>query len=312
MTFALRRGYRKRGFTLVELLVVVAIIGILIALLLPAVQAAREAARRVSCTNHLKQIGLVILNFNDVHDFMVPTRLPCHYGTWGTLLWPFIEQTNATNRWHPSFSYHFQPLENIQTQVSIYYCPSRRAPPQLSIDGDDRGSVPHRPGALSDYAGCVGDDSATWDYWTPGQMANGTFVGAGSKLGCFGTSPNFGFRDYFGRITLGDITDGTTNTFFMGEKHVSPNFMGRESSQDTSAYNGDVLSRNNRFAGPGYAIARGANDPVNLNFGSFHPGVCHFVMGDGSVQAVSTSIDTILLGYLANRHDNQVVSAAFN
>ena len=303
----------KTGFTLVELLVVIAIIGILIALLLPAVQAAREAARRTQCTSHLKQMGLAIHNFHDAQDFMVPTRLPCHYGTWGTVLWPFLEQTAAENRWHEDASYHFQPIQNVQTQVSVYYCPSRRAPPQLSIDGDGRGSVPHRPGALSDFAGCVGDDSSTWDYWNAENPARGAMINADTHFGCKEgfANPDYRFIDYFGRLTFGDMSDGTSNTFFMGEKHVPPSLLGRSSGDDTSVYNGDNLSRNNRFAGPAHPIARGSSARSNLNFGSYHPGVCHFVMGDGSVQAIGVSIDTITLGYLAARSDGMVIQDAF-
>ena len=82
----------SRGFTLVELLVVIAIIGILVALLLPAVQAAREAARRIQCTNHLKQIGLAIHNFHDAHKKLPPSRMPCNHGTWASEIWPYLEQ----------------------------------------------------------------------------------------------------------------------------------------------------------------------------------------------------------------------------
>ena len=164
---------KRMGFTLVELLVVIAIIGLLIALLLPAVQVAREAARRTSCTNHLKQIGLAIHNFHDVNNWLIPTRQHCQCGTWAPMLWPFSEQSNAANHWGSKLNYHFQPLENIQVQVDIYYCPSRRAPPQLSLNGDGRLSVPHRPGALSDYGAVAGDDPATWDYWRPGEYATG-------------------------------------------------------------------------------------------------------------------------------------------
>ena len=120
----------RRAFTLVELLVVIAIIGTLVALLLPAIQAAREAARRAQCTNHLKQIGLAIHNFADVRKAIPPSRVPCYSGTWYTQLWPYVEQGAVAALWNNALMYHQQAEAVIQTQVPIYYCPSR-APPQL-------------------------------------------------------------------------------------------------------------------------------------------------------------------------------------
>ena len=128
---------RTAAFTLVELLVVIAIIGILVSLLLPAVQAAREAARRMQCSNGLKQFGLAIQNFHDTRNAVPPSRLSCHHGTWYSELWPFLEEASVATAWDPVKSYHFQPQRNIEHQVSWFYCPSRRAP-QLSVEGDRR------------------------------------------------------------------------------------------------------------------------------------------------------------------------------
>ena len=127
---------QSRGFTLVELLVVIAIIGILIALLLPAVQAAREAARRSQCTNHVKQWGLAILNYEQTNKW-----LPCprfyqspkgqHLHSWIPQLWPFIEETamfEMYDFYSPGINY-YSPGPNATCsgkQVPLYFCPSDR------------------------------------------------------------------------------------------------------------------------------------------------------------------------------------------
>ena len=147
----------RGGFTLVELLVVIAIIGILVALLLPAIQAAREAARRAQCINHIKQIGIAIHLFHDSKKVLPPSRVDCDHSTWAAEIWPYIEEGSVSARYDPKNGYYAQPLEVIGYQVAIYYCPTRRGPPQLSVSGDDRQGVAHRPGALSDYAVCIGD-----------------------------------------------------------------------------------------------------------------------------------------------------------
>ena len=127
---------RRRGFTLIELLVVIAIIAVLIALLLPAVQSAREAARRIQCTNNLKQIGLAMHNYHDTHGTLPPGCKGGQWGTWLVFTLPYVEQQNLYNAWNfnghtrvPALAslYSYQGAGNTTvttTRVAAYYCPS--------------------------------------------------------------------------------------------------------------------------------------------------------------------------------------------
>lgn len=327
---------KSGGFTLVELLVVIAIIGVLVALLLPAVQAAREAARRTQCLNHLKQIGLAIHGYHDVEKNLPPSRLQCHHGTWASLLWPYLEQGVIAQRWVKDapdaqgggLAYHFQPEENVQAQVSVYLCPSRRAVPQLSEDGDARGSVQHRAGGCSDYAVSIGDGiDYTGDGAGEGSSgrapANGAFRHnrLTGKSECFGFDPNFRFfGTYSSVMSFRRIEDGLTKTIFMGEKQL-PEFCFRRKSGlnpltqttascgDNSVYNGDFHRTIARYGGPESPIASSPDEPLlpKPQFGSWHPGICHFLLGDASVQPINNTIDPLILGYLTNVADGQIV-----
>ena len=117
---------QRRGITLVELVVVIAFIGMLISLLLPAVQAARESARRTQCSSSLKQIGLAIQNFHAQRDELPPSRNYDHYATWAFLILPFMEEGNLYDDWDGSVKYYYQSDEARLTPVEHYYCPSRR------------------------------------------------------------------------------------------------------------------------------------------------------------------------------------------
>jgi prepilin-type N-terminal cleavage/methylation domain-containing protein len=311
----------RSGFTLVELLVVITIIGILIALLLPAVQAAREAARRAQCANHLKQMGLAIHNFHQARGALPPSREPCHHGTLFTVLWPYMEQQALTGRWGDELSYYEQPLDLLEIPVAAYFCPTRRRPPQLSKQGDDAdGRVSHRPGALGDYAAVAGDGTGgRWDwafYHQTNRQPNGPMLHAGAPFDadgepnrlCRGTFPKLRFDRMELPLTFADIRDGTSNTLFVGEKHVPLGKFGTRASGDTSIYNSDFMeSCCARFGGPGRGLARSPEEGVRINFGSYHPGACQFVFGDGRVTAVPNSIDTDILGRLCVRHDGQPI-----
>src|SRR5476649_2745432 len=131
-----KAAYKRRagsrlvaGFTLVEMLVVIAIIAILIALLVPAVQKVREAAARTQCANNLKQIGLGFHNYHDTFKFLPPARVGTWGGpaTWAVLILPFIGQENVYRLWDITKPYYSQPIAAVQAQIATYYCPTRRS-----------------------------------------------------------------------------------------------------------------------------------------------------------------------------------------
>ena len=212
MSFSCCRPVRRspRGaFTLIELLVVIAIIAVLIGLLLPAVQKVREAANRISCASNLKQIGMAIQNYHNDHKTLPPSRIGPQYATWFVLILPYVEQDNLAAQWNMSQTYYLQSPA-VQTQsVKLFYCPSRRSPPQLSTQYEISSTgIPdsqQHPGALGDYACC-----------------GGTFYNAIVDAPQCG-----GAMCQTTTTSLTSITDGTSNTILVGEKHVPLSKMGQ-------------------------------------------------------------------------------------
>jgi len=316
----------KNGFTLVELLVVIAIIGLLVALLLPAVQQAREAARRVTCINHLKQIGLAIHNYHGARRFLPPSRLNRSGGVaWTVQIMPYIEDTVLYGQWDLNRWYYDQG-ESVEegdalraTAVTIFFCPSRRTAttaPGLSTRGDKpdirfSGSRNHYPGALGDYACCVGTSvKDDWDLAGPG--GNGALIVADWEFERPLRSPRI-IETWQSQTKFTKIKDGLTHTIFVGEKHVLPGTFGKNTpanviaqTGDGSIYNGDHPWVISRSAGVDNPLAD-RHSPFDSQFGSWHSATCQFAMGDGSVQSFSTSIDTSVLGRLAHRSDGQIV-----
>jgi len=239
---------RRPGFTLVELLVVIAIIGILIALLLPAVQAAREAARRSQCTNNLKQIGLAVHNFHDTFRGLPPlTHGAERFSFWAYIL-PFMEQqqlfdtidrdpaiaTRVSDTWVDSLT---ADEKRGWGSIGAWHCPSRRGGSQFKDlnDGADPG---YQRGPLNDYAVVVrylvndppqsADDNYNgwWNHYNPCSSSHYSRIKSAIRVamvngcGISGRPNDADYRAARPRTSFATITDGTSNTAIVGEKYV--------------------------------------------------------------------------------------------
>jgi prepilin-type N-terminal cleavage/methylation domain-containing protein len=294
------------AFTLIELLVVIAIIGILIGLLLPAVQKVREAAARMQCANNLKQLGLAIHNYHGDYQSFPPAALGGDGEvSWAVLILPYIEQDPLYHQWNLNlrYTYYRHPASVVGAQVKIFYCPSRRSPPQLSVSGDTLAPWGGSPGASGDYAANGGNTTAVWE---DPRNGNGVLLYADTTFG-----PNNTVASWRSLTAFRDVTDGLSNTLLIGEKHVQNTMFGQQAAGDNSIYNGDDIHTIVRVAGrqtPGPIDRPFAASPTDSyrpdeRFGSYHVGGCQFVLCDGSVRMISTTVDIETLTRLAVRND---------
>jgi prepilin-type N-terminal cleavage/methylation domain-containing protein len=298
---------KHAAFTLIELLVVIAIIGVLVALLLPAVQQSREAARRTECSNHLKQLGLAVMNFEQTMQTLPSSRLAPQYATWFIEILPYIEQNNLYNSWNLTNTYYLQSSTTQTTQVNAFYCPTRRSPmlsSQFEISSTGVPDSLQHPGALGDYA-CNGGQfagSIVDDPLCQGMMCQAQSQVANNQL--VTSTP---------QIRLRDVTDGTSHTFLIGEKHVPLSKFGQSGPSwgDGAIFSGDFPRNFSRIAGlPSFNLGQGPFDlvgPWHCKFGSYHPGLCQFVLTDGHVLSLNASTSMQILNLLAVRNDGQII-----
>ncbi|WP_261365083.1 DUF1559 domain-containing protein [Anatilimnocola floriformis] len=301
---------RQRGFTLVELLVVIAIIGVLVALLLPAVQAAREAARRTQCVNNLKQIGLACQNYHDTYGLLPNTRHDANF-TWMTMILPQIEQSALFAQWNlGNTTFYTQTAQCQQARINAYYCPSRRssAGAKFADEPQDNTTAPLYKSATGDYAICTGDSSVNGgDYW----QNNGVDIPANGVgiiwNGNMGTTPAVlpGGAPFKG-VAFREITDGLSNTLLVGDKHVYLKELANPDYGDGGAFNGDK-GHSHRCLGPSQPLSKGPQDPTKRLFGSWHPSITNFVLCDGSVRGIQNNANSTMLGYFAGKDDGQIV-----
>jgi prepilin-type N-terminal cleavage/methylation domain-containing protein/prepilin-type processing-associated H-X9-DG protein len=313
------------AFTLVELLVVIAIIGILVSLLLPAVQAARESARRTQCVNNLKQIAIGLHNYESAFKTLPYGN---NYGTgsvrtaapsWTTMILPQIEQQNVYQLF--DFSKAMDAVENraaVTSRLQVYVCPSDNA---------------SRDGVLTTRCSCcnLGNPQQSMALWYPGSMgpvhrdscvfcSNGTpgsenFCCQGSNYGNSGSSPGV-FGRWWKGIRLAQITDGLSNTIMIGETLPDQyiHMAAFSSNMSLAATNIPINLMATRAQMPVVGMSDAelhTQNPHHLmsGFKSRHPGMAQFAFGDGSVRPLFQTIDYRTFCALGTRSGGEAVTA---
>jgi prepilin-type N-terminal cleavage/methylation domain-containing protein/prepilin-type processing-associated H-X9-DG protein len=325
----MQRSIRNNAFTLVELLVVIAIIGILIALLLPAIQAAREAGRRLQCSNNLKQMGLAALSHLDSQRI---------YPTGGWSWWMMGDPDLGYRKRQPgSWCYNILPWMELRAiheggkggtpaekslaanrlshyPLGVFACPTRR-PPMLFAKpfgasvayNADNNSPSDNVENRGDYAACAGHKSKYLYYGVPTMPGVDTY-----------SMPNLltGVSFLYSEVKVSDIRDGTSHTIYAGEKNLNPDryYTGDDWADNESLFHG-FDNDTTRFTGsldPNTGILSTTDSQPKRDrhgfddqyrFGSAHAAACNFVMCDGSVQGISYEIDPVTYIKLGGRDE---------
>lgn len=331
----LRRPSRD-GFTLVELLVVIAIIGILVALLLPAIQSAREAARRTQCVNRMKQIGLALMSHHDtkkrfpsaiaddeIVDQATGKVQAGKYTQFGYL--PFILQYMELDSYltRLNLKVYWQDEPNLSfsygTPVPQFRCPSQTDEEVTYTDPPGGAGATERSNLRAHYFAVMGAKSGTCPVTSSLPYPSSTYTMSGCGTSANGGSASNGVIYPASKTRIKDITDGTTHTFLVGEISwdVGPQriwVVGGASKSNLDTY---VYTAKNIFWPLNTACRSNPENPKpcdyannDMSFGSNHPGGCNFVMCDGSVQFINESVDTDgVLKPLASRRSGDIAGS---
>ena len=282
----------RHAFTLVELLVVIAIIGVLIGLLLPAVQSAREAGRRMACSNNLKQVGLAVAVSDDITKAFPAGRLtrdPFDV-SWSFRILPYMEEQaifDARNPDHSVPCYDASNATAFRTPVAAFYCPSRRAPAaDRNFDNNDQDPVSEGIGVAA--GGDFAANAGTYFNYSP--AADGSI-----------DPQQAGPIHTLSKVRGAQVTDGLSKTFAVGERHIPPPDPAVQANRvhyqqgDTAFFPSDTPHVLFRDTARGLADNEDGSDKSNRKFGSKHPGITQFVFLDGHVEAITNLTDPMIL-----------------
>jgi len=314
---------KRRGFTLVELLVVIAIIAMLVTLLLPAVQAAREAARRTQCINNLRQLALASINHESAHQFLPSGGWGWSWvgdpdlgigkeqsGGWGYAILPFLEERALADmgKGQPDAQKRQSLTVMIGTPISIMHCPTRREARPYSTPGGP-GKNPINVGSIN--------VSARNDYAINGGENRGKFFSAGPVS--YERAESYSWPELKGfngicvnrsEVALRQIEDGTSKTYLIGEKYLNPDHYatGLDPGDNESVFSADGRDLV-RFTKQLQPLRDRPGLAHHLAFGSAHDEGFHMAMVDGSVGRRSYSIDMLTHRRLSNRADGEAIAA---